>query len=183
MELFNCKKIQQQYSPDCSGKTTGEQQKFPTHIDGSDSLIYICDGQNWYEASKTEEMYGICDSTKNKQKVKVEEQYFYCLNGVWRNIGYNKFHEDCWDPELVNANDTSFQDCRDGKTYKTVKIGNQVWMAENLNYESENSFCYNDSVEYCAEYGRLYTWESAMQACPPGLKWFTFSNRKNWFFS
>lgn len=60
------------------------------------------------------------------------------------------------------------KDNRDGQIYKTVKIGNQWWMAENLNYNMANSLCYFDSVKYCAEWGRLYTWTTALQACPHG---------------
>ncbi|SOE47766.1 major paralogous domain-containing protein [Fibrobacter sp. UWT3] len=85
-----------------------------------------------------------------------------CLNdtGVAVKPCKNGTEDNCVYGELV--------DNRDGQTYKTVKIGDQVWMAENLNYEVDSSFCYNDSAEYCEKYGHLYTWDAATVACPSG---------------
>jgi uncharacterized protein (TIGR02145 family) len=59
---------------------------------------------------------------------------------------------------------------RAGNEYPVVQIGEQYWMAENLNYKTEGSACYDDQESNCELYGRLYTWEAAMTACPDGYR-------------
>lgn len=70
-----------------------------------------------------------------------------------------------------NPDAGTVKDLRDGQTYATVTIGGRVWMAENLNYETETSVVFPEYDGKSHEkYGRLYAWEDAMDACPRGWR-------------
>jgi uncharacterized protein (TIGR02145 family) len=78
----------------------------------------------------------------------------------------------------LNSEVGKFIDERDGKEYGWAKIGEQVWMSENLNYETPNSRCAytyswsreEDNIQDCEKFGRLYLWDEAQVACPNGWR-------------
>ena len=73
------------------------------------------------------------------------------------------------DPPTIEGN--TMKDNRDDKVYKIQSIAGKMWMAENLNYETSNSFCSTEGGEdHCAKYGRYYVYASAQRACPEGWR-------------
>lgn len=92
------------------------------------------------------------------------------------NIVDNTYVLDCKKMVISNPSgslkiqgNSSFIDPRDGKTYEIVRIGTQVWMAQNLDYKSLGmGWCYDNNPENCRKYGTLYTWQEAQRTCPSG---------------
>ncbi|MCQ2109538.1 MAG: fibrobacter succinogenes major paralogous domain-containing protein [Fibrobacter sp.] len=117
---------------------------------------YVCDDGSFRTATATEinlEL-GCTSYTQGKiittlSNASVEERWV-CLDR-WK---YQRF--------------VYMKDSRDNKTYRTVTIGDQTWMAENLNYDynegTAKSYCYLNKADSCAKYGRLYTWAAAMDS-------------------
>ena len=132
-------------------------------VDGEvfSSNKYVCDAGVFRAADALEvSLNKGCVSYTEGDEIKkymsvIHDSVYQCNSGIWEISIESK--------EFVGEYG-SLTDSRDGKIYRTVTIGTQTWMAENLNYEEAKSFCYNNSSDSCAKYGRLYRWASAMDS-------------------
>ena len=133
---------------------------------GSDKEWYICDNEVWRVATVMERnVYEVCSEFGQIVHGKVNAEYtYFCYGNEWKRFYGN---------ETISYG--KLVDERDGQIYRTVKIGNQTWMAENLNYADSvsspnllrNNWCLDDK-DSCAKYGRYYSWNAAVGVCPNG---------------
>jgi len=127
---------------------------------------YVCDAGAFRAANEQEISLnkGCVSYTEGneirKQLSSVTDSVYLCNNDLWeKNIEFAREYG-------------TLTDERDGKTYKTVVIGSQTWMAENLNYSDSTNYpsmkgrnwCYENKLDSCSKYGRLYTWSAAMDS-------------------
>lgn len=104
--------------------------------------------------------------------VEDDEVSFKCENGEW-SYQYSGDKRRGRDSEYDSVTGT-LTDQRDNRTYLTVKIGDRIWMAENLKYRdytlNELAPCYEGKEENCDKYGRLYPLANRLSVCPKGWR-------------
>ena len=129
---------------------------------------------------------GRCTNEREGEVVKSGNSYYVCKSKTWaislssssailklssssKKMSSSSPSQNAVDPSTVVKG--VLKDSRDGRFYTTVTIGSQIWMAQNLDYETADSYCYRNDVNNCTSYGRLYTWAAAMDGagvCPEG---------------
>ena len=120
--------------------------------------IYVCDDGTFRPAEIIEIELGVSCTDYNEGSISRKSKItdYICKSSQW----------------------TQFVDSISygGQIYHTVRIRDQIWFADNLNYADSlsildlrgNSWCYDDDVENCKKYGRLYNWTAATTVCPEG---------------
>lgn len=138
----------------------------------SSSSVKSGDSSSSSSAGKVESSSSIGDVPKSYAETKVMP------SGTFDCSKYNCFTTENLNQEFLEAGKYGeILDERDGQVYKTIQIGNQIWMAQNLNYaytgvpfdyegytSDSTSWCYDNDPANCTKYGRLYTWAAAMDS-------------------
>ena len=134
----------------------------------SEKIYYFCDNNEWRKImpNSSHEEPELSSSSKKEENSIFEmssDDYVNRSSSAGKKLESSSSFIFC----SSSFTDTLFVDTllideRDGQFYKVVKIGMQIWMADNLNYAADSSWCYKKKSKNCDVYGRLYQWTAAM---------------------
>ena len=140
--------------PPCSAENTGEELFVE-----DERMLYTCGEEGWTPFAKP------TDTTSTLAKM------------LLRSCGADVVPDDT---ASTCGEEGTFTDSRDGRVYKCVKVGNQIWMAENLDFGETivsdrfqanasvvyaQKYCFGNDTANCAKHGGLYQWATAMGLC------------------
>lgn len=118
----------------------GDGDSIPLHVGPGISSVLI------------DIVHGATDSAPVRYELKIERP----LQLTFRDTTYGTPWRDVpYDTLVYNS-----------RKYRTVVVGSARWMAENLNFKVDSSFCAHAVVDSCAKYARLYTWSGAADTTP-----------------
>ena len=164
---------------------------------------YVCDDGKFRFAKPLEVTANLgCTSYNDGYSWKIQNSNYICdKNSTLEGTSTDKNGDlilavdsdsSGWSFDFGHLNTGRIVDSRDGEIYKTIGIKSQIWMAENLRFNSSKSKCIYSFTEdscSCIKYGRLYTWDEAKKACPNGwhlpdtLDWWVLRKATNYSYN
>ena len=146
----------------------GDDAEYIYRADGRDLIVTIKNADGSID-SKTYSMYNM--ESEAGVEIAFNAAKATCKDGGGNDNKVKNCVKDTTFAQLErnpNINYGSMTDSRDKMVYETVQIGDQTWMAQNLNYYDETldgrSWCFDNDSNNCAKYGRLYTWAAAIDS-------------------
>jgi len=155
--------------PNCTPKREGLR----VFVEEEDAVL-VCKDREWIKGSEAEEessssvgssssstkrssssVSSSSSSTKRSSSSDANDTLLYDCS-VYNCVVTTYLNQDM----LAAGEYGEYLDTRDNQVYRTVVIGTQTWMAQNLNYAGENSECYSGDTVNCRTYGRLYYWSA-----------------------
>jgi uncharacterized protein (TIGR02145 family) len=144
----------------CSKEGEIKEAEVADYYGNKKKEYFICKDKAWTTATDYEiDTYQwVCSKSDEIKTGQITGRKYTCKNNVWIIASKCLESKSC----------QTFTDTRDNQQYHYVKIGEQTWMAENLNYNATGSKCYDNKPANCEIYGRLYNFETAKKVCPSG---------------
>ena len=172
VSIFSCSEIFKEYPNYVGSKCETENSSWIKRVPvtSKDSIALVCDKElgKFRIATEPEVNFGLCDENEQGKEI---FPFYVCLGNKWDDLNKANtdgltFNEGEIKKGIVNENYEFFKDERDGNVYRVVRVGMQIWMAENARFQKWSVKCAsNDNLKY----GCYYTQDEARNtACPYG---------------
>ena len=142
----------------------------PAESSSSEKVAESSSSENSSSSSIKESSSSVMESSSSSRKVaEIKPNNYYkvnCPEGIVCKYVITDFLNQEF---LASDKYGEILDERDGQIYKTIEIGTQTWLAQNMNYDT-TGFCYENVSENCEKYGKLYLKNVASKICPTGWK-------------
>ena len=147
---------------------SSSSEKSSSSVAESSSSVESSSSEEPSSSSIEESSSSVAESSSSSRKVaEIKPNNYYKMNCPEGMVCKYVITEFLNQEFLASDKYGEILDERDGLVYKTIEIGSQTWLAQNMNYDT-TGFCQDDIPLNCEKYGRIYNKNVAIRICPSG---------------